>query len=188
MTNDLLLIQFLSCILKLLLSAIDEQWTPFYTELCKQLSAIVEFTFDARFQKCAPFQILKGIDRSQNCLLESPTGTGKSLALLCSVLAWQTAEHGESHTLYLKNLFAAVMIYPICMKFFANRENRTDEIYVRCGSIDRQHKVCLTCVFLTIPITPKRSLGCCIPVSDGYWMFRTLLYLKKLKISLICLY
>jgi hypothetical protein len=39
-------------------------------------------------------QILKGLDRSQNCLLESPTGSGKSLALLCSALAWQKAEYG----------------------------------------------------------------------------------------------
>ncbi|CAL1537362.1 unnamed protein product [Lymnaea stagnalis] len=37
-------------------------------------------------------KIIKGIDRRQNCLLESPTGSGKSLALLCSSLAWQVAE------------------------------------------------------------------------------------------------
>ncbi|KAK2150379.1 hypothetical protein LSH36_408g02013 [Paralvinella palmiformis] len=37
-------------------------------------------------------KIIKGIDRRQNCLLESPTGSGKSLALLCSALAWQTNE------------------------------------------------------------------------------------------------
>ncbi|XP_013403717.1 Fanconi anemia group J protein homolog, partial [Lingula anatina] len=36
--------------------------------------------------------IVKGIERGQNCLLESPTGSGKSLALLCSALAWQEAE------------------------------------------------------------------------------------------------
>ncbi|KAF2348486.1 P-loop containing nucleoside triphosphate hydrolase, partial [Trinorchestia longiramus] len=33
-------------------------------------------------------QILKGLQKGENCLLESPTGSGKSLALLCSTLAW----------------------------------------------------------------------------------------------------
>ncbi|XP_076473063.1 uncharacterized protein LOC143302332 [Babylonia areolata] len=37
-------------------------------------------------------KIIRGIERHHNCLLESPTGSGKSLALLCSTLAWQTAE------------------------------------------------------------------------------------------------
>ncbi|GFO15051.1 fanconi anemia group j protein [Plakobranchus ocellatus] len=40
-------------------------------------------------------KILKGIERCQNCLLESPTGSGKSLALLCSSLAWQAAEKAK---------------------------------------------------------------------------------------------
>ncbi|XP_063873966.1 Fanconi anemia group J protein homolog isoform X1 [Scylla paramamosain] len=34
-------------------------------------------------------QIITGLKHRQNCLLESPTGSGKSLALLCSTLAWQ---------------------------------------------------------------------------------------------------
>uniref|UniRef100_A0A4W4DS40 DNA 5'-3' helicase n=1 Tax=Electrophorus electricus TaxID=8005 RepID=A0A4W4DS40_ELEEL len=33
--------------------------------------------------------IIRGLNHRQHCLLESPTGSGKSLALLCSALAWQ---------------------------------------------------------------------------------------------------
>uniref|UniRef100_A0AAV2J230 DNA 5'-3' helicase n=1 Tax=Knipowitschia caucasica TaxID=637954 RepID=A0AAV2J230_KNICA len=36
--------------------------------------------------------IVRGLNNGQNCLLESPTGSGKSLALLCSTLAWQNQQ------------------------------------------------------------------------------------------------
>uniref|UniRef100_A0A8C5NS18 DNA 5'-3' helicase n=1 Tax=Junco hyemalis TaxID=40217 RepID=A0A8C5NS18_JUNHY len=39
--------------------------------------------------------IVKGLNNRQHCLLESPTGSGKSLALLCSALSWQQALYGE---------------------------------------------------------------------------------------------
>ncbi|XP_036393314.1 Fanconi anemia group J protein [Megalops cyprinoides] len=39
--------------------------------------------------------IVRGLNHGQHCLLESPTGSGKSLALLCSALAWQQAQHGK---------------------------------------------------------------------------------------------
>uniref|UniRef100_A0A8C1MEF1 DNA 5'-3' helicase n=1 Tax=Cyprinus carpio TaxID=7962 RepID=A0A8C1MEF1_CYPCA len=38
--------------------------------------------------------IIRGLNNGQHCLLESPTGSGKSLALLCSALAWQQAQFG----------------------------------------------------------------------------------------------
>uniref|UniRef100_A0A3Q2XFD4 DNA 5'-3' helicase n=1 Tax=Hippocampus comes TaxID=109280 RepID=A0A3Q2XFD4_HIPCM len=40
--------------------------------------------------------ILRGLNYGQHCLLESPTGSGKSLALLCSALGWQQAQFGKS--------------------------------------------------------------------------------------------
>ncbi|CAL8344188.1 unnamed protein product [Arctogadus glacialis] len=39
--------------------------------------------------------IVRGLNHSQHCLLESPTGSGKSLALLCSALAWQQAQYAK---------------------------------------------------------------------------------------------
>lgn len=46
-------------------------------------------------------QIIQALNHSDNALLESPTGSGKSLALLCSVLAWQAQQYGETHCQYL---------------------------------------------------------------------------------------
>ena len=37
-------------------------------------------------------KIIVSLQKAQNCLLESPTGSGKSLALLCGALAWQKHE------------------------------------------------------------------------------------------------
>ncbi|KAK5869061.1 hypothetical protein PBY51_010022 [Eleginops maclovinus] len=39
--------------------------------------------------------IVRGLNNGQHCLLESPTGSGKSLALLCSALGWQQAQYAK---------------------------------------------------------------------------------------------
>ncbi|XP_038549559.1 Fanconi anemia group J protein [Micropterus salmoides] len=39
--------------------------------------------------------IVRGLNYGQHCLLESPTGSGKSLALLCSALGWQQAQFAK---------------------------------------------------------------------------------------------
>lgn len=43
--------------------------------------------------------ITKALKQSQNCLIESPTGTGKTLALLCSALAWLADHRRKSYNL-----------------------------------------------------------------------------------------
>ncbi|CAG06504.1 unnamed protein product, partial [Tetraodon nigroviridis] len=40
--------------------------------------------------------IIRGLNAGNHCLLESPTGSGKSLALLCSALGWQRAQFDKS--------------------------------------------------------------------------------------------
>ncbi|KPP74356.1 Fanconi anemia group J protein-like, partial [Scleropages formosus] len=40
--------------------------------------------------------IVRGLNHGHHCLLESPTGSGKSLALLCSALAWQQAQYAKA--------------------------------------------------------------------------------------------
>ncbi|CAM9816932.1 unnamed protein product [Hapterophycus canaliculatus] len=40
-------------------------------------------------------KLLVGMQKGENCLLESPTGTGKTLALLCAALAWQRQQREQ---------------------------------------------------------------------------------------------
>ena len=39
---------------------------------------------------------MRALHSSENALLESPTGTGKTLCLLCSTLAWQLEQRSNS--------------------------------------------------------------------------------------------
>jgi len=51
-------------------------------------------------------KVLQALDRGENALLESPTGTGKTLSLLCSSLAWLKKEREK----YGKKVFGLPQI------------------------------------------------------------------------------
>lgn len=60
-------------------------------------------------------KIVRSLSRKQNCLLESPTGSGKSLALLCSCLAWQqkVKKEMEELTSRLQNNVIVSTVTPV---------------------------------------------------------------------------
>jgi Fanconi anemia group J protein len=47
-------------------------------------------------QRTIMHHVIRSLQRTQNALIESPTGTGKSLALLCSSLAWLESEREQA--------------------------------------------------------------------------------------------
>ncbi|XP_064460646.1 Fanconi anemia group J protein-like isoform X2 [Ornithodoros turicata] len=57
-------------------------------------------------QRAVMSRVLQGLTKKQNCLIESPTGSGKSLSLLCSCLAWQQREK----VIYEQKVLAAVQL------------------------------------------------------------------------------
>ena len=57
----------------------------------------VHFPFKPyQLQEDYMLKVINALDNSENALIESPTGTGKSLCLLCSSLAWQKHRKGKT--------------------------------------------------------------------------------------------
>ncbi|RUS13152.1 hypothetical protein BC937DRAFT_86261 [Endogone sp. FLAS-F59071] len=56
----------------------------------------INFPFEAYdVQRVFMEKVIYSLQSKQNGLLESPTGTGKTLTLLCAALAWREAWHAR---------------------------------------------------------------------------------------------
>uniref|UniRef100_A0A1B6D3M4 Helicase ATP-binding domain-containing protein n=1 Tax=Clastoptera arizonana TaxID=38151 RepID=A0A1B6D3M4_9HEMI len=53
-------------------------------------------------QKAVMHALIQSVKHSQNCLLDSPTGSGKTFALLCGALAWQCQEKERVRKVYFE--------------------------------------------------------------------------------------
>lgn len=77
-------------------------------------------------QRAVMSRVINGLKKKQNCLIESPTGSGKSLALLCSCLAWQKQEKA--------------IYYEKLKKIIEEREAKQKECAHCCGAPRCAHK------------------------------------------------
>ena len=80
-------------------------------------------------------KIINGLQRGQNSLLESPTGSGKSLALLCAALAWQRKERErvEDYNRAVENGTIEPEVVMVGQEEECDSEGKYNIRYCRCG-------------------------------------------------------
>ena len=71
----------------------------FHKQYCQQNEN--DWTLRPRWQKVYMERVVEALSQGHNAILESPTGTGKTLCLLCASLAWRESlqqSPGEQET------------------------------------------------------------------------------------------
>lgn len=95
-------------------------------------------------------RIIKALQQSKHCLLESPTGTGKTLTLLCASLAWQQKEIEQNRMAAIddnkdKTSESATRPAPISRIFYCTRTHKQlEQVAKQLGNTVYKDKIRMT--------------------------------------------
>lgn len=75
---------------------------PVKTSATEQLDIMFKYATPYAAQKSMMWRIVAALENKQNCLVESPTGSGKTMSYLCSAVAWLQKHDKRSQTERIK--------------------------------------------------------------------------------------
>ena len=114
-------------------------------------------------------RIIKALQQSKNCLLESPTGTGKTLTLLCAALAWQQKEYENRILALSDNTESTNKPMPVSRIFYCTRTHKQlEQVAKQLGNTIYKDKIRMTllssrdnyCIHPVVSKGPNKNYEC----------------------------